>query len=82
MIHTDELPKNEGQMQFSLAALEDTRLQPKARVMAEDFAISQRPASPYEINLSGSQILVGLMSALCLVGLLLWGFLRLWLFER
>jgi hypothetical protein len=33
------------------------------------------------INLSGSQVLVGWLSALCTVGLLLWAIIQLWLFE-
>jgi hypothetical protein len=34
-----------------------------------------------EINLSGSQVLVGSLSALCKVALLLWAIIKLWQFE-
>ena len=38
-------------------------------------------ALPPEINLSGSELLVGFASAICLTGLVLWALLKLWLFE-
>ena len=34
-----------------------------------------------EINLSGSELLVGFASAICLTGLVLWALLKLWLCE-
>ena len=43
--------------------------------------LEQGPALPAEINLSGSEILVGFASAICLTGLVLWALLKLWLFE-
>jgi len=38
-------------------------------------------ALPPAINLSGSELLVGFASAICLTGLVLWALLKLWLFE-
>lgn len=36
---------------------------------------------PHELNVTGSQLLVGFTSAFTAVGLLLWACLKLWLFE-
>jgi hypothetical protein len=79
MIRSDEFRKGEGQIQFSLAALESTRLRPGRRVRNEDVAVAERAITPYEINLSGSQLLVGLVFGLCMVCLFAWGVARYWL---
>jgi hypothetical protein len=78
MIRADEIRKGNGQIQFSLAVLEATQLQPRVkRSNANPSAWFTRNG----INLSGSQVLVGWLSALCAVGLLLWAIIQLWLFE-
>ena len=82
MIRTDELRKSEGQIQVSLAALEGSRLGPKARAINEDLTGAKRAAAPYVLNLTGSQLLVGLMFGLCLVSLFTWGFVRHVLFAQ
>jgi hypothetical protein len=79
MIHTGEIQQGNGQMQFSLTVLEAAQLPPKLKL------VNANPAPPFtgnRINLCGSQVLVGCLSALCSVGLLLWAFLHLWLFEQ
>jgi len=48
--------------------------------MNEDLSVAQRAVAPFEINLTGSQLLVGLMFGLCLVSLFAWVFVRYWLF--
>jgi len=78
MIRSDEIRKGNGQIQFSLTVLDTTRLRPRLNVC------SAKPASSFingGISLSGSQVLVGSLSALCAVGLLIWAIIRLWLFE-
>jgi hypothetical protein len=78
MIRADEIRRGNGQIQFSLTVLDSTQLRPRLRVS------NARPAPSFtrnEISLSGSQVLVGSLSALCTVGLLLWAIIRLWLFE-
>jgi hypothetical protein len=78
MIRAGEIRKGSGQIQFSLAVLETTQLRPKLKLS------NANPApwfTPNEINLSGSQVLVGSLSALSTVGLLLWAIIKLWLFE-
>jgi hypothetical protein len=78
MIRADEIRKGEGQIQFSLAVLDTTQLRPKTKI---DASNSARPSTGEGINLSGSQVLVGFVSALCGASLLFWTVLKLWLFE-
>jgi hypothetical protein len=42
--------------------------------------MEQEVALPHELSLSGSDILLGLASALAFAGLSLWTLLKLWLF--
>jgi len=78
MIRADEIRKGNGQIQFSLTVLGTTQLRPR-------LSMGNAKASPSfardGINLSGSQVLVGWLSALCTVGVLLWAIIKLWLFE-
>ena len=78
MIRAGEIRKGNGQIQFSLAVLEATQLRPKLKV---GIANPSPSSTRNEINLSGSQVLVGALSALCTVGLLLWAIIKLWLIE-
>jgi hypothetical protein len=79
MISTGEIRNNNGQIQFSLTVLETTQLRPKLKLVDANPASS---FTPHRIDLSGSQMLAGCLSAFCSVGLLLWAFLHLWLFEQ
>jgi len=78
MIRAGEIRKGNGQIQFSLAVLEATQLQPRMKL---SNANPSRSFTRNEINLSGSQVLVGSLSALCKVALLLWAIIKLWQFE-
>ena len=78
MNRADEIRKGNGQIQFSLAVLTATRLQPGVKLSNTSLSAS---ITRNEINLSGSQVLVGWLSALSTVGLLLWAIIKLWLFE-
>jgi hypothetical protein len=78
MIRTGEFRKGMGQIQFSLTVLDTTQLRPRLSVG------SAKPSASFArngINLSGSQVLAGWLSALGAVGLLLWAVIQLWLFE-
>jgi hypothetical protein len=79
MISTAEIRKGNGEIQFSLTVLEATQLRPKLRLVNRNSVSS---STRNRIDLSGSQVLVGCISALCSVGLMLWAFLHLWLFEQ
>ena len=77
MIRADEIRRGNGQIQFSLAVLESTPLR-----LGNDVAADSAPSrAPNQLNLSGSQVLIGWVAAVSAVGLLLWAFLRLWLFQ-
>jgi hypothetical protein len=78
MIRAGEIRKGNGQIQFSLAVLEATQLQPRVKLS------NANPAPSFarnEIDLSGSRVLVEWLPALCTLGLLLWAIIQLWLFE-
>ena len=78
MIRAGEIRKGNGQIQFSLAVLAATQLQPRVKLSNADPSPS---FTRNEINLSGSQVLAGPLSALFTVGLLLWAIIKLWLIE-
>jgi hypothetical protein len=78
MVRDGEIRKGNGQIQFSLLVLETTQLRPKLKVGIVNPSAS---FTRNGINLSGSQVLVGCVSALCTVSLLLWVIIQLWLFE-
>jgi hypothetical protein len=78
MIRAGEIRKGNGQIQFSLKVLDAPQFRPRLSV------VNAKPAPSFArngINLSGFQVLVGSLSALCTVGLLLWAVIRLWRFE-
>ena len=79
MVGVDELRKTAAEMPFPLTVLEDAkvRLNPSVIRKGEDL-----PLPGIGVDLSGSQVLVGFASALCLTGVLIWAVLKLWLFER
>jgi len=79
MIHAGEIQKGNGQIQFSLTVLETAQLRPKLKLVNANPAPSFTRNSS---NLSGSQVLVGCLSALCQVGLRFWAFLHFRLFEQ
>lgn len=78
MIRTHEIRKGDGQIQFSLAVLDMPQFRPRLKTRNADPALS---LSRDSINLSGSHVLIGSLSALSAVGLLFWAIIRLWLFE-
>jgi hypothetical protein len=78
MIRTGEVRKNNGQIQFSLMVLGTTQLRSELKLVDANPISS---VTRNRINLSGSQVLVGCVSAFYSIGLLLWAVLRLWLFE-
>jgi hypothetical protein len=78
MIRADEIRKGNGQIQFSLLVLESKHLRLKKDAVANSSAPSGRTN---ELRLSAFQVLVACVSAFCVLGLLVWALLRLWLFE-
>jgi hypothetical protein len=79
MIAPGEVRRVAGEIEFPLAAQEDTKVRPKPAAVRLD----QNAATPaFEISLSGAQILAGFASALSFVAIVLWALIKLWLFEQ
>jgi hypothetical protein len=84
MLHANEIRKGQEQIQFSLAVLEGPRLQPRPVPLSRQTSAiaAQRALKPYEINLSVSQVLIGLVAGVGSLSLFVWALVRLWLFAR
>jgi len=80
MIHAEEIRKNNGQLQFALAALGATNLQAKTTI-TKKRAAAVADASVYQLNLSAERVLVGFAAAGGFIGVFTWALIRLWLFE-
>jgi hypothetical protein len=80
MIRANEIRRGNEQIQLALSAMDGPRLQPRRRRNASD-RVAERAISPYELNISGSQLLTWFSIGFCAVSLFIWGLLRLWLFE-
>jgi len=79
MIAPGEVRQVAGQIEFPLAAQEDTKVRPKPAFARLDQSAAM---APFEINLSGAQILAGFASALFFVAVVSWALIKLWLFEQ
>jgi len=78
MVHVEGISEPNDQPLPTCTVFETAQLHLKVKVPAADAIRSQRPN---ELNLSGSQLLVGFTSAFGGVGLLLRAIVKLWLFE-
>ena len=78
MTHADEIQKAPVPVPFPIAIVKTAQMPLDSEVIAAERSDSGRPD---ELKLSGSQVLVGCVSALCTVGLLLWTLIKFWLFE-
>lgn len=78
MTHADEIQKAPVPVSFPIAIVKTAQIPLQSEVVAAERLRSGRLG---ELNLSGSQVLVGCVSALCTVGLLLWTLIKFWLFE-
>ncbi len=78
MLSPGEMREGNGQVQFALTVLETAQIQSKLKL---GRANPTPLLTGKRIDLSGTHVLVGSLSAFCTVGLLLWAFVRLWLFE-
>ncbi len=80
MMRADEVRKNNGQLEFSPAALGTGGLQVKALAPVNKSAIPSN-AVARQLNLSADRVLVGLAASIGFIGAFLWVLVRLWLFE-
>jgi hypothetical protein len=82
MVRTNETRRGEDQIQFALSVLGGTRLQRPRRTGNGITRVVERAASPYELNISGSQLLIWFLLCSSLLSLFAWGLLRFWLFAQ
>jgi hypothetical protein len=81
MLSSYEVRKSGSQIQFSPTALSVAGLQlPVANETKESTFGIRTAAAVRSVNLSGSQILLGSVSALGSMGLFVWTLVKLWLF--
>jgi len=67
---------------LSLTVKNPAPLLPTARLADEESAVAQGPVEFRRLEISGSQVLIGFLLGLCLVGLSVAGVVRFWLFAR
>ena len=82
MVRPYEFHKAENPLQFALTALGAAHLSPRSDVSSPKIAVEPRTVTPFEVNLSGFHILVGLVFGSCVGSLLLWTFVRHWIFPQ
>ena len=59
MLHADELQKSQNLIPFPLALLESVRM-PQAKGAKITSSTMEYAGQPYEVQVSGSQVLIGL----------------------
>lgn len=77
-----EVRTGEGHNPFLLAGLEDVQRQVKISPRDRGRAVAQAAVAPRELNLTGMQVLAGMVFGICLVTLFVWGFVRHLLFAQ
>jgi hypothetical protein len=81
MVRAEEIRKGQDQLHFALATLGRPKLQHRESAKRrEPVVVAQAIANPYEVNLNGVRVLMGLALAIGLGSLFLWEFVRRWLF--
>jgi hypothetical protein len=77
MIRTNEFRSGQGQLEFSVSTLEGKLLVPVAQSRVPRAVAAERPLLPFELNISGTQLLVGLTLGFGGVALFVWAVLKL-----
>lgn len=80
MVRANEIRKNNGQLEFSLAVLGTGSLEAKAPGLMKRPGVASNAATR-QLTLSAERVLVGLAVSLGFIGAFLWVLVRLWLFE-
>jgi hypothetical protein len=78
MPSAEETREEANHSPFYLTGRGTVKLRPGAKARSVSSA---RSITPYELDLSGSQLLLA-SAFLCTAGLVLWSLLRLWLFAQ
>jgi len=77
MIRVHEFRSGQRQLEFSVSTLEGKLLVPAGQSRVPRAVAAERPLLPIAINISGTQLLVGLTLGFGCVALFVWAFLRL-----
>lgn len=80
MLQTEGFRNGDAQIPFSVAVLEGTR--PRVKQANHNFPAAEGALRPYEVHLSGRQVLLGSTAALGSVAMFMWVLIKLWLFGR
>ena len=78
----NEVQETGSEIRLSLTAQNPAPLLPTARLVNEQSAAAQGAVDFRRLDISGSQVLIGFLLGLCLVGLFVAGVVRFWLFAR
>ena len=78
----NEVQETGSEIRLSLTAQNPAPLLPTARFVDEESAVAQGAVDFRRLDISGSQVLIGFLLVLCLVGLFVVGIVRFWLFAR
>lgn len=78
MIRVEEPRMNAKRIPFLVTSTSADQVAPKTQIRNAE---SVRHTAVRELNLTGSQLVVGCMCFLGAIGLVLWAVLKLWLFE-
>jgi hypothetical protein len=78
MIRVEETRRNDKRMPFLVTWTSTHQVVPKTQIRNAE---SVRHTAVRELNLTGSQLVVGCMCFLGAIKLVLWAVLKLWLFE-
>ena len=81
MIRADEIRKGNGQIDFALTVLGTPEYRPRLRASNTGISRAAVATAASGINLSGSQLFTALVSGMCMIGVMLWVVIQLWLFE-
>ncbi|HXX13423.1 MAG TPA: hypothetical protein VEJ47_00830 [Candidatus Eremiobacteraceae bacterium] len=82
MLQAGEAQNGHTQIPFSLTVLEKERPRPGIEPANHNFSAAERTLRPYEVNLSGAQVLLGSAAVLASIASFLWVLMKLWLFGR
>ena len=78
----NEVQRTGTKIQLSLTAVNAAPLPTTVRVVNEESAVAQGAVDFRRLEISGSQVLIGLLLGLCLVWLFVAGIVRFCLFAR
>ena len=77
-----EVQRTDTEIRLSLTGVNASPLLPTVRVVDEESAVAQGAVDFRRLEISGSQVLIGLLLGLCLVWLFVAGIVRFCLFAR